>query len=219
MKGFFTGLEDERQAFMALAEQVKVAKGSVFFLENDPSHWAYYLEKGAVRIFRLCLQGKEPTFFIRGPGDMFGLAEVAGDERRKCSAQAMADCEVWRISRDRLLGLMAGRPGLALRVIEVLGQRLRALGEQLEAVMTCGVASRLLRLLCALSLEEVRPGGPPLEVELKLTQEQLASMTGSCQQTVSETLARLEAEGLIKCHRRGVTLVDPAGILRAVGRE
>ncbi|WP_428559920.1 MAG: helix-turn-helix domain-containing protein [Solidesulfovibrio sp. DCME] len=64
--------------------------------------------------------------------------------------------------------------------------------------MTCDVPTRLLKLLLCLSHDETAQArGGPADVPIRLTQGQIAAMTGSCQQTVSETLAAFEARGLI----------------------
>jgi CRP-like cAMP-binding protein len=46
-----------------------------------------------------------------------------------------------------------------------------------------------------------------------LTQEQMAAMTGSCQQTVSEFLKRFQEEGLVRVGRKKITILDPLKLL------
>jgi len=215
--GFFDGLEPEFAALRGLASLKRVKRNEIVFFENDRCSRAYYLDGGSVKIFRVSLHGKEPTFFIRSPGEMFGLAEVVGGERRKCSAQAMTDCVLLEIGRDDFLGLMLKHPRLALRVVEVLGRRIRYLSGQLENLMTCGVPTRLLKLLLCLSRDEIALArGGPADVPVRLTQSQMASMTGSCQQTISETLAAFEQRGLIAVSRGRITLLDPQAIMDAL---
>lgn len=215
--GFFDGLDAEYEAFRALAERRKAKRNELVFLENDLGTRCFFLHEGSVKIFRVSLHGKEPTFFIRSPGEMFGLAEVVGGERRKCSAQAMSDCSLLEIGREDFLALLLAQPRLALRVVEVLGRRIRYLSGQLENLMTCGVPTRLLKLLLCLSRDEIAQArGGAAEVPVRLTQTQMASMTGSCQQTISETLAAFEQRGLIAVTRRRITLLDPQGIMDAL---
>jgi len=218
--GFFDGLEREFAAFRGLATRRKIKKNEVVFFENDRCTRCYYLDDGSVKIFRISLHGKEPTFFIRSPGEMFGLAEVVGGETRKCSAQALSDGVLLEIGRDDFLGLLLEYPLMGRRVIEVLGRRIRYLTGQLENLMTCGVATRLLKLLVCLSHDEIaKARGGPAEVPVRLTQGQMASMTGSCQQTVSETLAAFEQRGLIRVHRKRITLLDIEAVFEALAAD
>ena len=218
--GFFDGLEQEFAAFKQLAVRRRVKKNEIVFFENDRCDCSFYLDSGSVKIFRVSLHGKEPTFFIRSPGEMFGLAEVVGGERRKCSAQALTDCVLLEIGRDRFLEIMLDKPLLALRVIGVLGSRIRYLSEQLENLMTCGVPTRLLKLLLCLSHDEIAQArGGPVDVPVRLTQGQIAAMTGSCQQTVSETLNAFEQRGLIAVSRQRIRLLDPGAIVDALSES
>src|SRR5512145_1477167 len=134
--GFFDGLAREFAAFRQLAAKRRIKKNEIIFFENDLCDRSFYLDEGSVKIFRVSLHGKEPTFFIRSAGEMFGLAEVVGGERRKCSAQALSECLLLDIRRDDLLGLLVEQPLMARRIIEVLGRRIRYLSDQLENVMT-----------------------------------------------------------------------------------
>jgi CRP/FNR family transcriptional regulator len=112
---------------------------------------------------------------------------------------------------------MLEHPMLSRRVIEVLGRRIRYLSGQLENLMTCGVPTRLLKLLLCLSHDEIAQAkGGPADVPVRLTQGQIAAMTGSCQQTVSETLAAFEQQGLIEVSRRRIRLLDPEAIVEAL---
>jgi CRP/FNR family transcriptional regulator len=215
--GFFDGLEREFEAFRAVAAKRRVKKNEIVFFENDLCDRSFYLNEGSVKIFRVSLHGKEPTFFIRSPGEMFGLAEVVGGERRKASAQALSDCALLEVAREDFLRLMLEHPLLARRVIEVLGKRIRYLSEQLENVMTCGVGTRLLKLLICLSHDEIAQAkGGPVDVPVRLTQGQIAAMTGSCQQTVSEILTAFEQRGLIAVSRKSIRLLDPGAIVDAL---
>jgi CRP/FNR family transcriptional regulator len=124
------------------------------------------------------------------------------------------------VTRDDFLTLMLEHPMLSRRVIEVLGKRIRYLSEQLENVMTCGVGTRLLKLLLCLSHDEIaRAKGGPVDVPVRLTQDQIASMTGSCQQTISETLTVFEQRGLIAVSRQRIRLLDPDAIMSALAES
>ena len=97
-----------------------------------------------------------------------------------------------------------------------MGRRSRYLAEQIENLMVCDVATRLLKLFLYLSyhlLLETGSGGRPIVVPVNLTQEQLASCTGSCQQTVSETLKLLQEEGLIRVSQKQVYILKPLEIM------
>jgi len=104
-------------------------------------------------------------------------------------------------------------------VIQTLGRRLRYLGEIAGGLMVCDVGTRLAKLLAYLCHEYI-PGEKgwhrPLTIPIKLTQEQLASMVGSCQQTVSELLKEYQEAGLIGIKNRQITVINPLRLLETV---
>ena len=85
--------------------------------------------------------------------------------------------------------------------------------------MVCDVGTRLAKLLAYLCHEYIpseKGWRNPLTIPIKLTQEQLASMVGSCQQTVCELLKEYQAEGLINIQNRQITVTNPLRLLEAV---
>lgn len=214
---FFLGLEDEKNAFLALATRRVVKRNEIVFLENEPGHYAYYLERGTVLIFRSSSEGKEPIMSVRQPGEVFGLAEVLGGHERKCTARAITESVVHQIKGRDFEIILAERYPLARRVIEVLGRRLRYLNEVVENLMVLDVSSRVLKALLNLCCPVLAGGhdwDKPVTVPLRLTQEQMAALTGSCQQTISETMRQLERDGLIRITGKHVVLPKPLEIMR-----
>jgi CRP/FNR family transcriptional regulator, cyclic AMP receptor protein len=215
-KDFFWDLPEEKRAFMSLAISKAFNKNDFVFLEDDPGGQVFYLEKGAVKICRITSAGKEPIVFIRKAGEMFGLAEVVNGEMRKCSAHALTSCVIYEVKKDDFESLLSLSHPLARKVISVLGRRVRYLAEQIENLVAYDVTTRILRLLFYLSSEcllETDSCTGPVRVPVRLTQEQLAACTGSCQQTVSETLHELQAEGIILLAKKEIMLLRPLEIM------
>jgi CRP/FNR family cyclic AMP-dependent transcriptional regulator len=56
----------------------------------------------------------------------------------------------------------------------------------------------------------------PIPIPVKLTQEQIAAMIGSTQQTVSETLKKLKEERLIEISGKEITILNPRDIFERI---
>ena len=213
---FFNDMTEVRQKFLDLSIRKEFSKNEIIFFEEEFSPSCYYLEKGVVKIFKISLSGKEPIIFMRHQGEMFGLAEVVDNKKRKCNAQTLTDCVLHVLHKKRFEELVKSSPEFALMVISVLGARIRYLGERIESLMVCDVSTRLAKLLVFLAFNQLNDPESwkhAVELQKKLTQEQMASMTGSCQQTISETLKSFQEEGLIQVNRRKITLLDPLALL------
>jgi CRP/FNR family transcriptional regulator, cyclic AMP receptor protein len=214
---FFVGLAAEKQAFMSLAKRRELKKNDMVFFEDDPGDSCFYLGSGLIKIFKITLDGKEPIFFLRRQGEFFGLAEVMEAKPRKANAQAITPGVLYKISQKNFDDLLASHYPMARRVIVVLGRRLRYLGEQIENLMVCDVSTRLAKLLVYLSYDQLTDEDswvPPAQILVSLTQEQLAAMAGSTQQTVSEILKKLQEEKLITISKKRITILNPLKLLQ-----
>jgi CRP-like cAMP-binding protein len=218
-KDFFSGLPEEKREFLSLASLRSVPKKDFIFQEGKFGGSAFYLEEGKIRIFRVSAIGKEAIVFIRNRGEMFGLAEILGEQNRVFNAQAMTACRLYEIKKKDFELLLRRHFSLAQRVIEVLGKRVRYLGEQLESLIVCDVPTRLLRLLaclCCPGIPDPKMPDKPVAIPVKLTQEQIAAMIGSTQQTVSETLKKMKEEGLIEIAGKEITVLKPREIFERI---
>jgi CRP/FNR family cyclic AMP-dependent transcriptional regulator len=214
-KDFFRELPAERKDFLSLSTFRSFKKNQFIFQSGSVGDTAFYLEEGKVRIFRDSPAGKEAIVFIRHAGEMFGLAEIIGQFQRVNNARAITPCRVYEIKKKDLEFLLQRHFSLVRRVMEVLGRRLRYLGEQLESLMVGDVSTRLLKALtfmCCHNLTDLRSLDRPIAVPVNLTQEQIAAMIGSSQQTVSGTQKRFREEGLISMTGKKILILKPREI-------
>ena len=100
-------------------------------------------------------------------------------------------------------------PEVALKVLAVVGRRLRQLVGVVESMTFGSVTQRLARLL----LDASRQAGSD-EFEFPLTHQELASRLGTVREVVSRNLARFRAEGVLRIEGHQVRVVDRAGLER-----
>ncbi|RJR46879.1 MAG: Crp/Fnr family transcriptional regulator [Desulfobacteraceae bacterium] len=213
----FWGFPAEKQFFKSLSVRRSIRKGEFVFYEDDPGNSCFYLEEGIIKIFQITLTGKEPILMIRKTGEIFGLAEAFGKFPRRANAQAIRPCVLYEIDMESFDEFLSRHYPITSRIMSILGRRLRYLCEQVGNLMVCDVTTRLLRHLiysCYPRLLSSDSWEHPITFSLDLTQEQIASMTGSCQQTVSETFKKLQEQGLIFVEGKEITLVNPLQIIQ-----
>lgn len=217
---FLAGLSRaDRELFYGQAARRELRRGAVVFSEGDRALACHYIEKGVIQAHRFTADGKCPILFLRGPGDIFGLAELVNREPRNFSTRAMTPCLLYEVPESGFEALL-GSPAITRRMMAVLGRRVRYLHAQVQDFMSLGVAERLLKLFVSLSYNELHaamPGNEPVPLPFRLTQEEMAAMIGSCQQTVSTSLKAMQNEGLIALSGRRVVLRDPRAALEFFG--
>lgn len=218
-KDFFEAFDAQKEKFLRVSQKMEIDKNTMIFFEEDLGDCCFYLSKGLVRIFSVSDSGKEPIFFLRRQGDLFGLSEVLGNVPRKANAQALTSCELYKIHSAELEKLLKEDYLLARRIISLLGARVRYLGDYVSNLMTCTVKIRLVKVFIALiydSIPSAEDWNNPVTIPIKISQEQLASMTGSTQPTISDLLQELQKDGIITIARKQVCVCKPYLLLNII---
>lgn len=216
---FFEGLDTEKTKFLSVSQKIDIDKNTMIFFEDDIGDCCFYLAKGLVRIFSIADSGKEPVFFLRKQGELFGLSEVLGNVSRKANAQAITPCILYKITSNDLEKLLQENYLLTRRIISLLGARIRYLGDYVSNLMTCTVKVRLIKLLIALiydSISSTEDWDKTICIPIRISQEQLASMIGSTQPTISDLLQELQKDGIIMVSRKLFCVCKPYMLLNII---
>jgi CRP-like cAMP-binding protein len=118
----------------------------------------------------------------------------------------MEQCQtlVWEYSR--LQSLMAEYPQIGKNVSQILSKRLTELQERFREVATEKVAQRLALELLRLVKQVGKPAKGGMEVSL--SREELAQMTGTTLYTISRLLSKWGEEGFVLPQREAVVVLD-----------
>ncbi|MDO5537695.1 MAG: Crp/Fnr family transcriptional regulator [Desulfovibrionaceae bacterium] len=212
---FSKDFEAQKKRFLEAAVRKVFQKGDIIFLEGEIADRCHYVASGVVRTFNADDSGRDSVVFLRREGEMFGLAEALSRAPRRASAQALTNVELFCMPSADLDRFLAEDYQMARRVITLLGGRLCHLNDLVSSFATGSVLSRLAGFLVTLVYEHIADGGEgsPVEVPVRVTQELMASVTGSTQPTISETLQRLQQEGVISIERRKITILNPPQLM------
>jgi len=129
----FSALNEEELAKLAqLAGKRSFSAGETIFWEGDPSDWFYIVVEGKVKIAKYASSGKELIVTIFTRGHTFGEVAVFDGRPYPASAQAWDEATVLGIRRDDLPAFLEQNPAVALKIINVLGGRLRDAHDRLR---------------------------------------------------------------------------------------
>ncbi len=182
--------------------------GESVFGEGEHCTGLYVVESGHVRIFKSSANGREQVLSIDGPGSSIAEIPVFDGGNYPASGTAIDDATLVFISKQDFQALCLAHPQVALKVLRVVGARLRRLVGIIEELSFTTVRHRLASLLLRLAQKEGKRSAAGVEITLPINNQELASQIGTVRELVSRNLSRLQAEGLLKIDGRTVTICD-----------
>ena len=213
--GIFSGFTESE--FASLAErmsQKKFGEGELIFGEGEACLGLYVIESGHVRIFKSSAGGREQVLSIDGPGSSVAEIPVFDGGSYPASAQAITPVTVLFISKQEFRALCLQHPEVPLKVLRVVGSRLRRLVGIIEELSFTTVRQRLIAYLLRIAGGAARTK-KSVELSLPVSHQELAAELGTVRELVSRNLSRLQAEGLIKLQARSVQIPDLAALRAA----
>jgi CRP/FNR family cyclic AMP-dependent transcriptional regulator len=205
----FAGLtEAEMRALCSRVSKRHFNRGESLFNEGDPCSGLFLVASGKIRIFKLSPGGREQVLAIEGPGSSFAELPVFDGGNYPASASAVEDAEVLFVSRKDFQNYCREHPEVALKVIAVVGSRLRRLVGIIEDLSFTTVRQRLISLLLRLAEHAGTSTKQGVRVELTKTHQDLAAELGTVRELVSRNLSRLQAEEFLEVDGRTIILKD-----------
>lgn len=207
--GMFTGLSETELTFLAQrAVPRKFSAGEIVFSEGDPCTGMYVVEAGHIRIFKTSTGGREQVLSIDGPGSSVAELPVFDGGSYPASVSAVQDSTLLFISKQDFQSLCLTHPQVALKVLRVVGARLRKLVGIIEELSFTTVRHRLAGFLVRLALREGTKVSEGIEVILPASNQELASQIGTVRELVSRNLSRFQSEKLIEMDGRRVVIAN-----------
>ncbi|HKW67118.1 MAG TPA: Crp/Fnr family transcriptional regulator [Terriglobales bacterium] len=202
----FSGLEEHELQFLAQrAVPRRYSAGEIVFNEGDPCGGMYVVETGNVRIFKSSASGREQVLAIESAGSSIAELPVFDGGNYPASTSAVTDSTLLFVSKNDFQALCLEHPRVALKVLRVVGARLRRLVGIIEELSFTTVHQRLSAFLCRLAAAGRRtPQG--IEITLPSSNQELAAQIGTVRELVSRNLSRLQAQGLIQMDGRQVVI-------------
>jgi len=215
----FAGLSgEEMEALAARAVRKLYDAGELLFAEGEPCAGFYIVLSGRIRIFKTSASGREQVLAMEGPGSSVAELPVFDGGRYPASVAAMEPSEMIFISRRDFQAFCLEHPQVALKVLAVVGSRLRRLVGIIEELSFTTVRHRLIAHLLRLANDIGVKSARGIQITLPGSHQDLANQIGTVRELVSRNLSRLAAEGLLEVDAREIVIRDVQG-LEATQRE
>lgn len=210
--------ETEMAAIAEAAPMRQFSPGELLYSPPQPMETLFILKQGRVRIFRVSPDGRALTTAIIRPGTIFGEMLLLGQQMHDNFAEALETVTVCVMSRADVQRFLLSDARIALRISEILGQRVSQLERRLSDTVFKSVPQRIATTLCLLANEERRrPLGRGVIVSL--THEQVAALAGTSRETTTKVLGEYAERGLLRLGRGRLTILDLARLAAEAGDQ
>lgn len=182
----------------AMSQMRPVKKGKIIVSPDAPIPALFLLKEGQVRLYRMNQHGKQFTVDILTSGNIFGETATLSLTDDDLYAEAMTDTYLCTIGVDEFEQFIEKNPKIALKLINILSERLKDLYALSEKIALTDVKYRILYLLLKLSEKNGVRKKDWQTINIKLTHADIAAMVGTTRETTSVIMSNLKKEGYIK---------------------
>jgi len=204
--------QEESQMLAARTVRKLFSAGELLFSEGEPCSGLHIIARGKVRIFKTSVNGREQVLAVNVPGESVAELPVFDGGPFPASAMATEETEVAFISRRDFRSFCIEHPEVSLKVLSVVGARLRRLVGIIEELSFTTIRQRLIATLVKLAQNEGKKTDRGIEFLLPATHQELANQLGTVRELISRNLMRLQAEGLLDVDARQIVVRDLEGL-------
>lgn len=210
----FQGLApDELQAIVSVAHPVRKSAGEHFFEQGADAGFFHVLTAGRVKMTQVTPEGHQVVLRLVGPGDAFGGVAAFGDPVYPAGAEAIEPSSSLAWDGPAMARLLADHATLAVNALHFVADRLHDLQNLYRQLITERVERRVARALLRLARDTGRKVEGGVLIDIPLSREDLAEMTGTTIFTVSRLISAWEEKGLVEGGRQRLLIRRPHALV------
>ncbi|MFN0213518.1 MAG: Crp/Fnr family transcriptional regulator [Saprospiraceae bacterium] len=206
----FQTLSELELAKLADLAQFRLAPRYHFvFVPDEKAEHLFFLVKGRVKTGTFSSEGREIIKELVSPENLFGELTLAGEQMRSEFAQSLHDGAAYlAVKLVDFHKLMQDNPQLVFACMQLVSQRLQRVEERLANLVIKDARERIIEFLLETATREGRRVGFETLVKHHLTQQEIASLTGTSRQTVTSVFNELKRSNLIYFNRNSILIRD-----------
>lgn len=198
------------------AHRKQLRAGEFFFLQGDPAECMYVLLSGRVKLTQAGPDGQQALIRVIKPVTLFALVAITTASDYLVTAQAAEDSLALYWDRQKMMSYVMQIPQMTHNAMRIMAERLLEIQERFRQVITERVEQRLAHTLIRLAAQSGKRVEEGILIDMHLTRQDLAEMSGTTLYTASRMLKRWEEQGYVLTGREKVIIRNPHGLVRIV---
>ena len=184
-------------------------KDTYLYHQGDLATRFCVLVEGKVKLTQLTEDGQQIILRYVSPGEAFAVIAVLSKIPYPVTVMTVNPVSLLTWDDQTMLHLMEKYPKLAINSLSILAKHIQEFQDRFREMATKRVERRIARALLRLASQigvKVENG---ILIDLTLTRQDLAEMTGTTLYTVSRILSQWKKDGLLHNRREQVTILSP----------
>lgn len=167
----------------------------IFRAEETPKYY-YQIISGDVKLNYTDDEGRELIQSLLTNGESVCELLLFVDEKYPVNAIAMSDCQVVKVLKSKFLDMLEEHPQVSADVRQYISKTLYQKFIMMQNIASPSAEKRITGTLKY--FKSFIEDKSPYSLEIKLTRQQFASITGLRVETVIRYMKKLESNGLVK---------------------
>lgn len=163
---------------------------------------------GGVKVSTQSTNGKEIIFDLLSKGDFFGELSLLDGKPRTATVTTLVPSVLVILEQGFFMRFLENNPTTAIRLLHLLAHRLRATDTFLEDVLFFDSETRLAKRVIALENIYGKRIGNVVQIELNVSQQDIANLVGVARETVNKLLKKWERAKIISLQQGHLTILN-----------
>ncbi|HEY0731471.1 MAG TPA: Crp/Fnr family transcriptional regulator, partial [Chitinophagaceae bacterium] len=185
------------------SEQV-YKKGEIIFREGALPSGIFYITEGKVKKYKVDKDGKEQIIYLANTGELLGYHAILAEDRYPDFAAALEESRIAFIPKEDFLDALQQSEVLSRRLLKTLSHEFAVLSNSLTMFAQKSVRERLALQLVVIREKYKVNDQPHLPVEINMSRDDLASLTGTVRENVVRILSEFKEAGIIQTRGRKI---------------
>lgn len=191
-----------------LGQKRSFKKGEYLYRQGDVDSRFFFILRGRVQIFTGREDGAEFVLEVMGQWAICGEGAAFDRQPRFSSALALENTEVIVFDVNEVCRAFQEIPEFAVALLRITSMKQRILGIRAQYLASSKPESRIAELLHRLADLYGKPQEGAVMIDISLTHEQIAAMTGTARVTITRVLKRLREQGAIQTRGKQIWILD-----------
>jgi CRP/FNR family transcriptional regulator len=207
----FSSLTDEELCQIRTKVTLKeFRKNEIILYEEDTNEFMYIIIFGKVKVFQTTEDGKDSILAIHGSGEFFGEISLIDGETTPATVSATENSLIAVISKRDFNSLLFSQEKVLNKFLQLLCFRLRVSWKKIQ-MLNFNSASQRIKMLFLIQVEEYgKKTDEGIILNIKLTHQNIADMTGLTRETITRVLDKWKKDGEITVLKNRFIRLNPA---------